>query len=71
MQLAQQDDLPTFPFHGWFQSLQRCITEKLASQPSAPNPAAENKRNRRPANIADQHNEKTPPKTKEETTTDT
>src|SRR5438046_3417604 len=71
MQLAEQDNLPTFPLDGWLERDQRRIPVQLSQQPGTPDPATEDKSNRGSRDIPNQDDKEPPPQTEKETTADT
>src|SRR5262249_27272708 len=67
MQLAQENYLPAFAFHGGTKRLQFRISCELSPKPAPRNETAQCKRNRRGHNVTRKYNEKSPPQTKEKT----
>ena len=70
MQLAQQDDLPTFARDSGLQRFHRRVAQELLLEPPPAYPTTDEKRHRRASNVTHQHNQKTPPQAEEKPSAD-
>ena len=70
MQLAQENNFPAFALHGWLEYVKRRILSKFSAEPSLSKRSAEREGNRRGDAVTQEHDQKAPPETEEETTAD-
>jgi hypothetical protein len=65
MELAEQDNFPSFSFYRRLERHQSPIPEQFSPEPLPPYRAANEKGDRRAANVSQQGNQEAPPKTEE------
>jgi hypothetical protein len=65
MQLAQENNFPSLPLDSRLQCNQCLISHQFSFEPLSANPTADEKRDRRAPDVADECNQKAPPEAEE------